>query len=212
MRVAVLGTGVVGQAISTRLHELGHDVVIGTRDVAASAARSDMPPGVEVLAFSDAAAMGELIVLAVSGTAVFEVLSAAGADSLSGKVLIDISNSLDFSNGFPPTLSVKDTDSVGEQIQAAYPDVRVVKSLNTLAAALMVHPELVGDGNHTVFVSGNDAEAKQTVVELLQSFGHRDVLDLGDISTCRGPEMYLGLWVRLYGLIGTDMFSIKIVR
>ena len=212
MRVAVLGTGVVGQAISTRLHELGHDVVIGTRDVAASVARSDMPPGVEVLAFSDAAATGELIVLAVSGTAVFEVLSAAGADSLSGKVLIDISNSLDFSNGFPPTLSVKDTDSVGEQIQAAYPDVRVVKSLNTLAAALMVHPELVGDGNHTVFVSGNDAEAKQTVVELLQSFGHRDVLDLGDISTCRGPEMYLGLWVRLYGLIGTDMFSIKIVR
>lgn len=212
MRVAVLGTGVVGQAISARLHELGHDVVIGTRDVASTVARADMPPGVEVLAFSDAAATGELIVLAVSGTAVFEVLSAAGAESLSGKVLIDISNSLDFSNGFPPTLSVKDTDSVGEQIQAAYPDVRVVKSLNTLAAALMVHPQLVGDGDHTVFVSGNDAEAKQTVVELLQSFGHRDVLDLGDISTCRGPEMYLGLWVRLYGLIGTDMFSIKIVR
>ena len=212
MRVAVLGTGVVGQAISTRLHELGHDVVIGTRDVAASVARADMPAGVEVLAFSDAAATGELIVLAVSGTAVFEVLSAVGAENLSGKVLIDISNSLDFSNGFPPTLSVKDTDSVGEQIQAAYPDVRVVKSLNTLAAALMVHPELVGDGDHTVFVSGNDAGAKQTVVELLQSFGHRDVLDLGDITTCRGPEMYLGLWVRLYGLIGTDMFSIKIVR
>jgi predicted dinucleotide-binding enzyme len=151
MRVAVLGTGVVGQAISARLHELGHDVVIGTRDVASTVARADMPPGVEVLAFSDAAATGELIVLAVSGTAVFEVLSAAGAESLSGKVLIDISNSLDFSNGFPPTLSVKDTDSVGEQIQAAYPDVRVVKSLNTLAAALMVHPQLVGDGDHTVF-------------------------------------------------------------
>ncbi len=212
MRVAVLGTGVVGQSISSRLSELGHDVVIGTRDVSATASRADLPAGVEVLPFSDAAAMGELVVLAVSGTAVFDVLRAAGADNLAGKTLLDISNSLDFSNGFPPTLSVKDTDSLGEQIQAAYPDTRVVKSLNTLAAALMVHPELVGNGDHTVFVSGNDAAAKQAVVDLLHSFGHRDVLDLGDISTCRGPEMYLGLWVRLYGLIGSDMFSIKIVR
>ena len=212
MRVAVLGTGVVGQAISLRLHELGHEVSIGTRDVTATTSREDLPAGVDVLSFSDAAARGDLVVLAVSGTAVFDVLAAAGTANLAGKTLIDISNSLDFSNGFPPTLAVKDTDSLGEQIQAAYPDVRVVKSLNTLAAALMVHPELVGNGDHTVFVSGNDAEAKQTVTDLLRSFGHRDVLDLGDISTCRGPEMYLGLWVRLYGLIGTDMFSIKIVR
>ncbi|MDI1291055.1 MAG: NAD(P)-binding domain-containing protein [bacterium] len=212
MRVAVLGTGVVGQAISSRLSELGHDVVIGTRDVGATTSRDDFPAGVDVLTYSDAAATGELVVLAVSGTAVFDVLGAAGADNLAGKTLLDISNSLDFSNGFPPFLSVKDTDSVGEQIQAAYPSVNVVKSLNTLAAALMVHPELVGNGDHTVFVSGNDSGAKETVVALLQSFGHRDILDLGDISTCRGPEMYLGLWVRLYGLIGTDMFSLKIVR
>jgi len=212
MKVAVLGTGVVGQAISARLSELGHEVSIGTRDVADAQARGDLPTAVAVLTFSDAAAAGELVVLAVSGAAVFDVLGAAGEENLSGKTLIDISNSLDFSNGFPPTLSVKDTDSLGEQIQAAYPDVRVVKSLNTLAAALMVHPELVGEGDHTVFVSGNDAGAKKEVVELLRSFGHRDVLDLGDISTCRGPEMYLGLWVRLYGLMGTDMFSIKIVR
>ncbi len=212
MRVAVLGTGTVGRAISLRLVELGHEVLLGTRDVAATVARDDLPAGVQVETFADAAAHAELAVLAVSGDAVFDVLASAGAPNLAGKVMIDVSNPLDFSNGFPPMLSVKDTDSLGEQIQAAYPDVRVVKSLNTLAAALMVHPEVLADGNHTIFVSGNDAEAKATVVELLTAFGHKDVIDLGDLSTCRGSEMYLGLWTRLYSVIGSDMFNLKIVR
>jgi predicted dinucleotide-binding enzyme len=107
---------------------------------------------------------------------------------------------------------VKDTDSLGEQIQAAFPDTRVVKSLNTLTAALMVHPELVGDGQHTVFVSGNDSAAKDLVARLLLSLGHRDVIDLGDITTARGTEMFLALWVRTMTALGTGMFNIRVVR
>lgn len=212
MRVAVLGTGSVGQALSARLDGLGHDVVIGTRDVEATRERPDMPPGLTVATFSAAAAHGELVVLATSGQVALEVLGAAGSENLAGKVVIDISNPLDFSAGFPPTLTVKDTDSLGEQIQAAFPDARVVKTLNTLTAELMIHPELVGDGRHTVFVSGNDARAKATVTNVLLGLGHTDVIDLGDITTCRGTEMYLPLWLRTMCALGTPMFNIKVVR
>lgn len=212
MKVAVLGTGSVGQAVSTRLAGLGHEVRIGTRDVAETMARPDSPAGLTVATFSEAAAWGELVVLATSGQVVMAVLGQAGAENLAGKVVIDISNPLDFSVGFPPTLSVANTDSLGEQIQAAYPDARVVKALNTLTAELMVHPEIVGDGAHTVFVSGDDADAKAVVTDLLRSFGHTDVIDLGDISTCRGTEMYLPLWLRIMGAVGTPMFNVKVVR
>ena len=210
MRIAVLGTGTVGRAISGRLTELGHDVVTGTRDVAETRARDDS--GDRLATFADAAQTGELIVLAASGLVALDVLDAAGSQNLAGKVLLDITNPLDFSAGFPPTMFVKDTDSLGEQIQAAFPDALVVKSLNTLTAELMIHPEAVGDAQHTVFVSGNDAAAKATVVTLLRAFGHTDVLDLGDISTCRGTEMYLPLWLRAMGALGTPLFNIKIVR
>jgi len=141
-----------------------------------------------------------------------EALDAAGASALAGKVLIDVTNPLDFSAGFPPTLIVKDTDSLGEQIQRAFPQTRVVKSLNTLTASLMVDPASLADGSHSVFVSGNDASAKQTVIGLLQEFGHRDVIDLGDISTARGTEMWLPLWLRLMGTLGTAQFNLRIVR
>jgi predicted dinucleotide-binding enzyme len=126
-------------------------------------------------------------------------------------VLLDISNPLDFSQGFPPTLFVKDTDSLGEQVQRAFPDARVVKTLNTLTADLMVNPKNLGEES-TVFVSGDDAAAKATVTELLRSFGHTDVIDLGDISTARGAEMLMPVWLRLMGTLGTANFNIKIVR
>jgi predicted dinucleotide-binding enzyme len=140
------------------------------------------------------------------------VLTAAGTDSLAGKILLDIANPLDFSNGFPPTLFVKDTDSLGEQIQAAFPRLRVVKALNTLTAPLMVNPAQLSGGDHSVFVSGNDADAKTTVIGLLESFGHTDVIDLGDITTARGTEMVLPLWLRLMGALNTPMFNVKVVR
>jgi predicted dinucleotide-binding enzyme len=226
MKIAVLGTGMVGQALAGRLAELGHEVTVGTRDIDATLAKTTPDgmgnppystwaaahPQVRLAVFADAAAGAELLVNATSGAVSIDALEAAGADNLAGKILIDIANPLDFSRSFPPTLFVKDTDSLGEQIQAAFPQLRVVKALNTLTAALMANPRTLADGNHSVFVSGNDAEAKKTVTALLESFGHTDVIDLGDISTARGTEMVLPLWLRLMGALNTPMFNLKVVR
>lgn len=225
MDIAVLGTGSVGRTIAGRLAELGHAVVVGTRDPEATLARTEPDqmgnpsfaswrgehPGVGLATFAEAAAGADLIVNASSGTATLDVLALAGADNLAGKVLVDIANPLDFSAGFPPTLSVKDTDSLGEQVQRAYPDTKVVKTLNTLTASLMVDPRSLG-ASSTVFVSGEDAGAKATVVGLLESFGHDDVIDLGGIETARGTEMLLPIWLRLMGALGTAQFNVKVVR
>ena len=225
MNIAVLGTGMVGQAIAGRLHDLGHSVVVGTRDPRATMARTEPDqmgnppfsawhgahPGVGLAAFADAAAGAELVVNASSGAVTLEVLEQAGADNLAGKVLVDVANPLDFSAGFPPTLSVKDTDSLGEQVQRAFPQARVVKTLNTLNASLMVEPRSLGQSS-TVFVSGEDADAKATVIEILESFGHDDVIDLGGLETARGTEMLLPIWLRLMGALGTAQFNFKVVR
>lgn len=226
MKIAVLGTGMVGQALAGRLAELGHEVTVGTRDVAATEAKTTPDgmgnppfttwaaghPQVRLATFADAASDAELLVNATSGNVSIAALTAAGADNLAGKVLLDIANPLDFSRGFPPSLFVKDTDSLGEQIQAAFPELKVVKALNTMTAALMVDPKQLAGGDHSVFVSGNDADAKKTVVGLLESFGHTDVIDLGDITTARGPEMVLPIWLRLMGALNTPIFNLKVVR
>jgi predicted dinucleotide-binding enzyme len=225
MNIAVLGTGMVGQALAGRLSELGHDVVVGTRDPQATLARTEPdgmgnPPfsawlqdhqSAGLATFADAAAGAELVVNATSGSGAIPALEQAGADNLAGKVVLDISNPLDFSAGFPPTLFVKDTDSLGEQIQRAFPQARIVKTLNTLNAHLMVNPKALGQES-SVFVSGNDEAAKAVVTELLESFGHTDVIDLGDISTARGTEMLLPVWLRLMGALGTPAFNFKVVR
>jgi hypothetical protein len=218
VRIAVLGTGRVGAAWASRLPELGHEVAVGTRDPAASRARADEEsawlarlPADELKTFGDAAAWGELVVNATNGAASLAALDSAGADNLAGKVLVDTANPLDFSAGMPPTLFVKDTDSLGEQIQRAFPAARVVKTLNTVTAAVMMRPAELGEES-TVFISGDDLDAKRTVTELLTALGHTDVLDLGDISTARGPEMYLALWVRLWGAIGSPMLNVRVVR
>ena len=140
------------------------------------------------------------------------MLSAVGEGNLAGVVLLDVSNPLDFSQGFPPTLAVKDTDSLGEQIQRAFPEARVVKTLNTMTAELMARPRQLADGQHTVFVSGDDSDAKSVATGLLTSMGHTDVIDLGGIATSRGTEMFLPLWLRMMGALGTAMFNIKVVR
>jgi predicted dinucleotide-binding enzyme len=226
MRIAVLGTGMVGQTIAARLDALGHDVTIGTRSPEATLARTE-PDGmgnagfgtwaaehatVTVRTFEGAAASAEVVVNATNGGVSLDVLEAAGRDNLAGKVLVDIANPLDFSQGMPPTLFVKDTDSLGEQIQRAFPEARVVKTLNTMNAYLMADPKQLADGDHSVFVSGDDAAAKETVADLLTSMGHTDVIDLGDISTARGTEMLLPVWLRLWGALGTPAFNFKIVR
>lgn len=217
MRIAVLGTGSVGQAIAARSAELGHQITIGTRDVAATqageyAAWAAQHPEVGLATLAEAASAAELVVNATNGNGSLPALTAAGAPNLAGKVLLDIANPLDFGAGFPPTLSVHNTDSLAERIQREFPQTRVVKSLNTLTAELMVHPRQLADGGHSVFVSGDDAEAKRIVTGLLVSFGHNDVIDLGDLSTARGTEMLLPLWLRLYGRLDTANFNFKVVR
>ena len=150
---------------------------------------------------------------ATNGKGAIEALNAAGEQNLAGKLLIDISNPLDFSKGMPPSLTICNTDSLGEQIQRAFPETKVVKTLNTVNAYLMVEPGMLAGGNHTMFVCGNDAGAKATVASLLQEgLGWQDVIDLGDITMSRGTEMYLPLWARLYGALQNPMFTIKVVR
>ncbi|MCB9076608.1 MAG: NAD(P)-binding domain-containing protein [Anaerolineaceae bacterium] len=226
MNIAVFGTGMVGRAIAARLVEVGHDVMIGTRNVAETMARtaSDMmgnPPfsvwhqqnaQVKLGTFAEAAAQGELLFNCTSGDGALAALNAAGEANLNGKVLVDISNPLDFSQGMPPSLSIVNTDSLGETLQRAYRQLKVVKALNTMNAYLMVNPGLLADGDHTVFVSGNDDAAKATVTELLQSFGWQDIIDLGDISTARGTEMLVSIWLRLFGALQNPMFNFKVVR
>jgi len=217
MEIAVLGTGMVGRALAGRLTELGHHVTMGTRDPAATRGRDDESAWlaeherVTLTTFADAAAAAELVVHAGAGSAALDVLGLAGADHLAGKVLLDVSNPLDFSAGFPPTLFVKDTDSLAEQIQRAFSGARVVKALNTLNADLMVHPETLPETT-TIFVCGDDPAAKQTVTELLTDLGHADILDLGGLSSARGTEMFLPLWLRIMGSLGTASYNIKVVR
>jgi predicted dinucleotide-binding enzyme len=227
MRIGVLGTGMVGQVLAAKLAEAGHEVVVGTRDPAATLARQepdgygnppfsawhDQHPDVKVGSFADAAAHGELVVNATAGAASLDALRLAGEANLHGKVLVDLANALDFSKGMPPSLLVANTDSLAERIQRAFPDVRVVKSLNTMNALLMADPGQLADGDHTVFVCGDDDEAKAQVTQLLtESFGWRDVLDLGDLSAARATEMVLPIWLRLMGTLRTPAFNFKVVR
>jgi 8-hydroxy-5-deazaflavin:NADPH oxidoreductase len=214
MKIAILGTGMVGETIASKLVELGHEVRMGSHTANnEKAAAWVKKAGAKASqgTFADAAAFGELLFNCTSGSGSIEALNAAGKENLQGKILLDISNPLDFSNGFPPTLFVKDTDSLGEQVQRAYPATKVVKTLNTLTASLMVEPKSLGESS-TIFVSGDDAQAKATVVELLESFGHDDVIDLGPLETARGTEMLLPVWLRLMGALGTGAFNFKVVR
>ncbi|MGO4188321.1 NADPH-dependent F420 reductase [Pseudarthrobacter sp. TAF60_1] len=226
MKIAVLGTGSVGPALAAALSGLGHDVVIGTRDPQATLARTKpggtggpafsqwhaSHPEIAVATLADAAAAAELVVNATNGTASVEALSEAGAANLAGKILMDVANPLDFSHGFPPALSPVNTDSLAEQIQRAFPEAKVVKTLNTMTNSVMVDPGRVAGGDHTVFVSGNDAGAKAAVSEILTALGHTDVLDLGDITTARGAEMIMPLWLRVWGALGTGEFNFKVAR
>ena len=217
MRVGVLGTGPVGRAVAGRLAGLGHDVTMGTRDPGDTAGREEYAAwaaehgGVGLGTFAEAASGAELVVNAAGGDVSLSILDSAGAANLAGKVLLDISNPLDHSQGFPPRLFVKDDDSLAETIQRAHPDAKVVKSLNTMNNSVMVDPQQLGQDT-SVFVSGDDADAKAVVTELLRSMGHGDVIDLGGLETARGAEMWLPLWIRLAMALGGSDFNLKVVR
>lgn len=227
MQIAILGTGIVGQTLASALAAKGHGVMIGTRDPRATLERDSgnafnktpfrewqqANPAVKLGTFAEAARFGEAVINATSGSGALPALQAAGAEALGEKILLDVANPLDFSQGFPPSLTVCNTDSLGEQVQRTFPRLRVVKTLNTTNTLVMVNPASVGGGDHTMFVCGNDAGAKAQVTRWLgEWFGWRDVIDLGDITTARGTEMLLPVWVRLMGALGTPMFNFKIVR
>ena len=215
MKIGVLGTGMVGDAIGSKLVALGHDVKMGSRTAGGEKAAAWVKKagkGASEGTFADAAAHGEVLFNCTNGAGSFPALEAAGKSNLAGKILIDIANPLDFSKGMPPSLFVSNTDSLGEQIQRAFPELKVVKTLNTMNCQLMVEPGKL-EGEHDVFVSGNDAEAKGRVTEILRGwFGWKNVIDLGDITTARGTESWLPLWVRLWGALGTADFNLHVVR
>jgi predicted dinucleotide-binding enzyme len=227
MKIGIFGTGVVGQTLAGSLLLQGHDVMVGTRDPSDTQQRAPAAnargrsfadwqsehASVRLGTFAETARFGEVLVNATSGGGALAALGNAGADALGEKILIDVSNPLDFSQGFPPTLSVCNADSLAEQLQRAFPRVKVVKTLNTTTAALMVNPAAVGGGDHTMFVAGNDESARGAVARWLgEWFGWRDVIELGDLSNARGMEMLLPMWVRLMRTLGTPMFNFKIVR
>jgi 8-hydroxy-5-deazaflavin:NADPH oxidoreductase len=228
MKIAIFGTGMVGQTLAVALAGKGHSVTIGTRDVEKSLATTapnafGMPAfgtwhkansKIEVATFADAAARGELIINATTGFSILEILKSIPNAAVNNKVMIDAANALDFSKGMPPRVSITDTAgaSIGERLQNAYPTLRVVKALNTITAFAMLNPSIV-PGDSTLFICGNDAAAKAEVTALLQSYGWKDVLDLGDISSSAATELMMPVWLKIWGKLGANtVFNYKIVR
>jgi 8-hydroxy-5-deazaflavin:NADPH oxidoreductase len=223
MKVAILGTGSVAQTWAIRLAGLGHSVTLGTRNVETTLAKTDANGnatmqafleaniGVTLHTFLDASAHAEIIVNATKGDGSIEAVKAA---SISGKILLDVSNPLDFSGGGLPSLipSLSNTNSLGEEIQKHFPDVKVVKTLNTMWCGLMVNPNMTAEGNHTAFICGNDAEAKTSVKHLMHEFGWKDenILDLGDITNARGTEGILPIWLRIWNATQNGAFNVKV--
>lgn len=230
MRISVLGTGIVGQTFSSKLMQLGHDVMMGTRDVQEKMLeggndRYGNPPirewikdndSVKLVSFADSAAFGEIIINATNGANSLNALDLALEENLRGKIVMDVSNPLDFSKGMPPSLldGLHNTNSLGEEIQKEFPQAKVVKTFNTMNCFLMVNPSRVAGGNHVNFISGNDTDAKQAVRKFIAQFGWSDenIIDLGDITAARAQESVLPIWVRLMGTFGSADFNFQIAR
>jgi len=216
MKIAVLGTGMVGNTIATKLVEIGHQIMMGSRSANSEAGQEwlrSVGGKAHIGAFADAAAFGELVFDCTNGANSLAALRQAGAANLRGKILIHVGNPLDFSKGMPPTLTVCNTDSLGEQVQRESPDARVVKALNTVNCEIMVQPSLI-PGDHNLFICGNDAAAKREVTDrLCEWFGWKssNFIDLGDITGARGMEMWMPIWLRLYGKIGHPRFNLRLI-
>ena len=226
MKIAILGTGSVGQTWATKLVSLNHFVTIGTRNtentlaklnngVATFAEFMKNNATVELKNYNEAVLNADIVINATKGEASIAALQAVGS-ALDGKIIIDIANPLDFSAGagYPSLIpSLSNTTSLGEEIQKTFPTTKVVKTLNTMWAGLMVNPNMTANGDHTNFICGNDAEAKTTVKDLIKSFGWTDtsILDLGDLSNARGTEAVLPIWLRVWGATQNGAFNIKIV-
>lgn len=209
MQIAILGTGAVGPALGKAFSAAGHRVTVGTRDPEQTRARDEWAEiDLPLAAYGDLDA--EVFINATNGRGSLSALQAVG-DALNGKVVIDASNALDFSQGFPPSLFVSNTDSLAEQLQRELPEARLVKMFNTVANQVMINPRGLTDDS-TVFVAGNDPAARETAASLAADLGWSDVFDLGDLTAARGLEMYVPLWVRIFAQLGRPEFNIKLVR
>lgn len=217
MRIGVLGTGTVGNTIGSKLIDVGHEVMMGSRTATNEKAKEFVAKHegkAKAGTFEEAAAFTEILFNCTAGLGSIEALKMAGEKHLKGKIIVDVANALDFSKGMPPTLAVCNTNSLGEEIQKAFPASKVVKALNTMWCGIMVNPAMLNGGDHNTFICGNDNEAKEKVKHILNSFGWDDtnIIDLGDITKARGTEMYLPLWLSMYGNMKTGAFNIKIVQ
>jgi len=217
MKISVLGTGMVGNAIGTRLLALGHEVMMGSRTATNEKAKAWVASAGNKASngtYETAAAFADKFVINCgNGQHTLDILKQAGASNLKGKILIDIANPLDFSEGMPPFLSVCNKDSLGEQVQKLLPETKVIKSLNTLNCNFMLNPALLA-GDHVIFMSGNDDAAKGEYLAFLNTCGWKStqVFDLGDIKTARGTEMLLPVWLSIYQKLGTPNFNFGIVK
>jgi len=217
MNIAILGTGMVGNAIATTLVKIGHQIMMGSRTANSEAGQEwlrSVGGKAQCGMFAEAAAFGDVVFNCTNGAHALAALRQAGAANLHGKILIEVANPLAMSTGMPPSLTVCNTDSLGEQVQREFPNTLVVKALNTMNCDVMVQPSLV-PGDHNLFLCGNSAEAKREVSErLCEWFGWKkaNIIDLGDISAARGMEMFLPLWLRLWSAFGTGHFNVRVVR
>lgn len=217
MKIAVLGTGAVGTTIASKLIELGHQVMIGSRN-------KNNEKAIEFVnkfdhnasngTFEEAATFGEIIFNCIKGEFAIDSLKQAGS-GIVNKILIDVTIPVDTRKGMPFCLipELSNTNSLGEEIQRTFPDTKVVKTLNTMWSTLMVVPSMLKDGDHTNFICGNDEEAKSKVKDLLKEIGWKEesILDLGDITGSRGTEGVLQLWWKIWGAtMGT--FSVKVIN
>jgi predicted dinucleotide-binding enzyme len=215
-KIGILGTGVVGSTIGIKLIELGYEVKMGSRipkNEKALAWAKSLGEKASVGTFESAASFGSIIFNCTKGEAALDVLKSLSTASIENKVLIDISNPLDFSKGMPPSLypSLSNTNSLGEEIQKALPHTKIVKTLNIVSAGTMVNPGNI-QGEPSMFICGNDGAAKSETVKLLTQFGWKDIIDLGDITAARGIEMLLPVWIRTMQLMGNGNFAFKVLR
>jgi 8-hydroxy-5-deazaflavin:NADPH oxidoreductase len=230
MKISIIGTGTVGQTVASKLIEQGYEIMLGTRNVKEKLTSNlrdayGNPPfsewhnansGAKLGTFEEAGLFGEMLINATLGASSVAALKLTGKGNMAGKILIDISNPLDFSKGMPPSLmpGFNNTHSLGEEIQKTFPDTKVVKTLNTMWSGLMVNPGLLAEGDHINFISGNDAGAKAEVKKILNQFGWKDenILDLGDITGARATESLMPIWLKVMSTIHTGKFNFRLIR
>lgn len=216
MNIGILGTGMVGKAIGTKLIKLGHSVKMGSRSAGnekALAWVSEQSGNASAGTFKEAAEFGEIVFICTSGRHTLDAIESAGKNNFTGKTVIDVSNPLDFSKGMPPFLipEYSNTNSLGEEIQKSIPDANVVKSLNTVNCEIMVNPGKLKEDT-IIFVCGNNPDSKNIVSELLKTFGWKEIIDLGDITSSRATEMIIPFWVKIMSTLNTSQFNFKIVK